>query len=61
MANVLFLIVWAQMNMSNPVVYSYLTLASEICGALRVIPAFYITKVCIDVVRESMKVYIINR
>lgn len=61
MANVLFLIVWLQMNMSNPVVYSYLTLASEICGTMRVIPAFYITKVCIDVVRESMKVYIINR
>lgn len=34
--------------------YSYLTLASEICGCLRNIQPFYIAKVIIDMHREMM-------
>lgn len=61
MANVMLFVLWIQLNVSNPILYSYLTLASELCGVFRMYPVMYTCKVCIDVVRESMKVYIINR
>jgi hypothetical protein len=41
---------------SNPTLYMYLTIASEICGVFRVYPTMYCAKVCIDMVREIQKI-----
>ena len=61
MANLFLFVLWIQINVSNPVLYFYITLASEVCGLFRMYPVMYVCKVCIDVLRETMKIYIINR
>lgn len=53
--------IWVQLNIANPVLYFYLTVVSEICGVFRVYPEFYCIKVCIDMIREMQKIYIINK
>lgn len=58
---IISIIIWVQLNIANPVLYTWLTVASEVCGIFRAYPHMYVCKVCIDVVREMQKIYIINK
>jgi hypothetical protein len=47
---------------TNSTVYAYLTIASEICGVVRMAyPEFYVVKVCIDMIREIQKIVLLNK
>jgi len=53
------IIIYVQMYIADVRLYTVLTVISEICGLLRHIPQFYACKVCVDMVRETQKIFIL--
>ena len=54
------LMTWAD-KVVDPRILVAMSIASEICGVFRHIPAIYVCKVCIDIPKEYLKLAIINK